>query len=73
MRVRELAPPELRGQAQGLVNMITAGLGVFGSNALFNAVLGSAVPHRWPQAYALAIFLSVAVALALLFLPSRRT
>ena len=73
MRVCELAPPELRGQAQGLVNMITAGLGVFGSNALFNAVLGSAVPHRWPQAYALAIFLAVAVALALIFLPSRRS
>ena len=73
MRVCELAPPELRGQAQGLVNMMTAGLGVFGSNALFNAVLGSVVPHRWPQAYALAIFLSLAVALMLLFLPSRRS
>ena len=73
MRVCELAPPELRGQAQGLVNMITAGLGVFGSNALFNAVLGSAVPHRWSQAYALAIILSVAVALVLIFLPSRRS
>ena len=73
MHVNEVVPAELRGQAQGFVNLITAGVGVFGSNALFNAVLGSAVPHRWPQAYALAIFLSVAVALALLFCPSRRS
>ena len=72
MRVCELAPPELRGQAQGLVNIITAGVGVFGSNAVFNAVLGSAVPHRWPQAYAVAIVLSLAVIAAILLVPSRR-
>lgn len=75
MFIAEEAPPDLRGQAQGLVNLITAGAGVFVSNALFDAVLkgGSGGMHAWPTAYALAIGLSaVFLVLTLLLFPADR-
>jgi len=61
MFVAEEAPAELRGQAQGLANLITAGAGVFASNALFDAVLktGGAGASAWPTAYAVALGLSL--------------
>ena len=66
MFVNDHAPKALRNQAQGLVNLITAGLGVFASNSLFNALLGPA-GHRWTFCYlvALAIALSAALVAAI--------
>ena len=61
MFIDEVAPKDLRNQAQGLVNLLTAGLGVFASNFLFDAVLAyGAAPgaHAWPQAYLLALVLA---------------
>ncbi len=67
MYVDELAPKELRNQAQGLVNLLTAGAGVFASNALFDAVLKksatSAGTHVWTSAFALAAGLAALVGL----------
>ena len=73
MFVNDNAPKELRNQAQGFMNLITAGVGVFASNSLFNAVLG--VSSRWSLAYAtaLAIALCGALLAALLLTGDRRT
>ena len=51
MFVDEVAPPELRNQAQGLVNLLTAGVGVFASNVIFDTILGTATPTPWTLAY----------------------
>jgi len=61
MYVDEIAPKELRNQAQGLQNLLTAGLGCFASNCLFDAVLnrGAGVGHAWPIAYLTALGLAV--------------
>ena len=67
MYVDELAPKALRNQAQGLVNLLTAGVGVFASNVLFDAVLKRSTDpsgtHSWPVAFGLALALAVAVGL----------
>jgi len=76
MFIDEVAPAELRNQAQGLVNLLTAGLGVFASNFLFDRVLacGAEGAHAWPLAYAVALGLSVfAMVFAGLFLRDLRT
>ena len=39
MYVDDVAPAEYRNQAQGLVNLIMSGVGVFLSNAVFQTVL----------------------------------
>lgn len=67
MYIGETAPRELRNQAQGLVNLLTAGAGVFVSNALFDFLLrqGPAGMANWTAAFAVALGFSTAIALAL--------
>ena len=71
MFIDEVAPKELRNQAQGLVNLITAGIGVFASNFLFDAILrpsAGTTTHPWGLAYAVATVLSVVAIAAVAFL-----
>lgn len=73
MYVNTIAPPDLLNQAQGLVMMLTGGIGVFLSVNIFNAVLKSnAVEggrHDWsiPFLVALAIAAVLTLLMALLF------
>ena len=75
MYVTEVAPPELRNQAQGLMMTLTGSAGVFLSVSLFDAVLAANVKpdgtHDWATPYLLAFGISVALAIltALLFKP----
>lgn len=62
MYVAENAPKHLRNQAQGLMNLLTAGVGVFASNLVFNFVLGP--QYKWTLAYLVALVLSLAGAAA---------
>jgi len=64
MYIDDNAPPELRNQAQGLVNLLTAGVGVFLSNGLFNAILvpGADGARPWTLAYLVAFGLAVLAA-----------
>lgn len=62
MFVAENAPKELRNQAQGLMNLITAGVGVFASNFVFHFVLGA--NYRWTLAYVTALIISLVGMLA---------
>ena len=41
MHMAEIAPPALRNQAQGLVMLVTAGIGGFLSVAVFDAILAA--------------------------------
>ena len=76
MFATEVAPPELRNQAQGLTMTLTGSLGVFLSVTIFNRVLAANVrpdgTHDWSTPYLLAFGLSVALAVltALLFKPN---
>ena len=78
MYVTEVAPPELRNQAQGLMMTLTGSAGVFLSVSLFDAVLAANVKpdgtHDWATPYLLAFGISVALAIltALLFKPVTR-
>jgi len=62
MFVDEVAPPELRNQAQGLVNILSAGVGVFASNIVFDTILSSASPSPWTLAYVVATACALAAA-----------
>jgi MFS family permease len=57
MYVAENTPKELRNQAQGLMNLITAGIGVFASNVVFDFVLGP--NFNWTRAYIVAAVVSL--------------
>jgi len=57
MFVAANAPAGLRNQAQGLMNLITAGLGVFASNVVFDFVLGP--EYNWTRAYVVASVISL--------------
>jgi len=76
MYATEVAPPELRNQAQGLTMTLTGSVGVFLSVTIFNAVLAAnARPdgtHDWATPYLLAFGMSAALAIltAILFRPA---
>ena len=78
MYVTEVAPPELRNQAQGLMMTLTGSVGVFLSVKLFSAVLAANVrpdgTHDWATPYLLAFGISVALSFlaAFLFKPISR-
>ncbi len=64
MHAAEVAPPELRNQAQGFVMLLTAGLGGFLSVGVFDRLLrpvAAGAPHNWSLAYPVALALSFAV------------
>ena len=67
MYIDDIAPQELRNQAQGLMNLVTAGVGVFLSNGLFEAILESGAAdggRAWTTAYLVALGIAVLAALA---------
>lgn len=78
MFATEVAPPELRNQAQGLTMTLTGSIGVFLSVTIFNRVLAANVKpdgtHDWSTPYLLAFGLSVALAVltAIFFRPANR-
>ena len=74
MHVNEVVPPELRNQAQGILNLLTAGVGVFASNAFFDVLLrtGGDATHNWKLAYAVAFGFSAVLAVVVLVLFSGR-
>lgn len=73
MYVAEIAPPEIRNQAQGLAMLISSGLGVLASNYLFGKVVPLDKPTLplFARGYlvALAIAAAVAVLMAMLLRP----
>ena len=70
MYVDDFAPAELRNQAQGLVMLITGGVGVFASNFVFQKLLDAnvvkkivdgkeVVLHNWSQPFLIALVAAV--------------
>ena len=70
MYVDNFAPAELRNQAQGLVMLITGGVGVFASNFVFQKLLDAnvvkkvvegkeVVLHNWSQPFLIALIAAV--------------
>ena len=77
MHVAEIAPPELRNQAQGLVMLFTAGVGGFLSVGVFDRILSAnQLPdgrHDWTNPFLVALVLSlVALAVMAVFYRERR-
>ena len=66
MYIDDNAPKELRNQAQGLVNLLTAGLGVFVSNGIFDAILAPRADGSRAWTFAYLVAFSVAVLAAVL-------
>jgi len=78
MYVGECAPPELRNQAQGLVILLTCGVGVFASNLVMHPIVASSARagggHDWSVPFFVAFAASAALAAcaALFFRPAPR-
>ncbi len=78
MYVGDFAPPELRNQAQGLIILLTSGLGIFASNVVMHPIVSASLGpdgrHDWSVPFAVAFFVSVFLALAavLFFRPTPR-
>ena len=78
MYVGEYAPPELRNQAQGLVILLTCGVGVFASNFIMHPIVASSAGadgrHDWTVPFLVAFAVSAVLALcaALFFRPKPR-
>ena len=79
MYIDSAAPSELKNQAQGLVMLLTNGVGLFLSNLVFYRLLGnnvvSSVPlrHDWTEPFGIAFVaaLAIAIAFVLLFNPKK--
>ena len=79
MYIDSAAPAELKNQAQGLVMLLTNGIGLFLSNLVFyrlledNLVSSDPVRHAWTEPFEVAFIEALAVALAfiLLFRPKK--
>jgi len=75
MFVNELAPAELRAQAQGLINLILVGAGQFASMVVFEALVrrcevksaAGAVVHNWPVIYGVALVMALVLMVAMIF------
>ena len=71
MYIDSYAPPELKNQAQGLVMLLTNGVGLFVSNFVFHLILGANVAtatplrHDWTPPYLIALAMSVVLMLAM--------
>ena len=74
MYIDSYAPPELKNQAQGLVMLLTNGVGLFVSNFVFHLILGANVAtatplrHDWTPPYLIALAMSVVLMLAMVAL-----
>lgn len=64
MHMAQVAPPELRNQAQGFVMVLSAGIGGFLSVGVFNSILNANIlpdgTHDWSVPFAVALALAVA-------------
>ncbi len=83
MYVNDTAPAELRNQAQGLINLLTCGIGVFASNFVFEKLLNAnkvvakdaaTVTHDWQAPFLIALVSAVVltVLMAALFRPQNK-
>ena len=78
MYVDDFAPAELRNQAQGLVMLITGGIGVFASNFVFQRLLDANVKegggHNWSQPFLVALIAAAVlmVLMAVCFNPKKK-
>ena len=85
MYVDDFAPAELRNQAQGLVMLITGGIGVFASNFVFQRLLDAnvlkkvvdgkeVISHNWAQPFLIALIAAVVlmVLMAVCFNPKKK-
>lgn len=74
MYIDSAAPAELKNQAQGLVMLLTNGVGLFLSNLVFyrlledNLISSDPVRHAWTEPFGVAFIEALAVALALILL-----
>lgn len=79
MYIDSAAPSELKNQAQGLVMLLTNGVGLFLSNLVFYRLLGNNVVsseplrHDWTEPFGIAFVaaLAIAIAFVLLFNPKK--
>ncbi len=78
MYVGEFSPPELRNQAQGLIVLLTSGVGIFASNAVMHPIVAACARpdggHDWKIPFAVAFFAAVVLmfAAAVFFRPHCR-